>query len=99
MFTACSYQYAYLSFVSYELLSLQKDHQLTDTLHFNCYQNYQFWAKADDDGYFTITNVLAGDYNVYAWVPGFIGDYKYDVVMNITEGIRKKLFCFFFLNY
>ncbi|XP_022636470.1 rhamnogalacturonate lyase B-like isoform X2 [Vigna radiata var. radiata] len=54
-------------------------------------KNYQFWAKADDDGYFSITNVRAGDYNVYAWVPGFIGDYKYDVVMNITEGCEIDL--------
>lgn len=49
-------------------------------------KNYQFWAKADDDGYFSISNIRAGDYNVYAWVPGFIGDYKYGVVMNITGG-------------
>ncbi|XP_057434888.1 probable rhamnogalacturonate lyase B isoform X2 [Lotus japonicus] len=48
-------------------------------------KNYQFWAKADDDGYFTISNIRVGDYNVYAWVPGFIGDYKYDVTMTITE--------------
>ncbi|KAE9587084.1 hypothetical protein Lal_00004402 [Lupinus albus] len=49
-------------------------------------KNYQFWAKADDDGYFCISNIRTGDYNVYAWVPGFIGDYKYDVVITITEG-------------
>ncbi|KAF7817056.1 putative rhamnogalacturonate lyase B [Senna tora] len=49
-------------------------------------KNYQFWTKADDDGYFSISNVRPGDYNLYAWVPGFIGDYKYDVVMNIIEG-------------
>ncbi|CAL0327329.1 unnamed protein product [Lupinus luteus] len=49
-------------------------------------KNYQFWAKADDDGYFCISNIRTGDYNVYAWVPGFIGDYKYDVVVTITEG-------------
>ncbi|KAL5074052.1 hypothetical protein RYX36_013036 [Vicia faba] len=49
-------------------------------------KNYQFWTQADDDGYFSINNIRAGDYNVYAWVPGFIGDYKYDVVVTITEG-------------
>ncbi|KAJ1393114.1 Rhamnogalacturonate lyase [Sesbania bispinosa] len=49
-------------------------------------KNYQFWAKADDNGYFSISNIHAGDYNLYAWVPGFIGDYKYDVDMNITKG-------------
>lgn len=55
---------------------------------FYCYQNYQFWAEADDDGYFSISNIHAGNYNVYAWVPGFIGDYKYDVIISITEGIQ-----------
>ncbi|KAL4604371.1 hypothetical protein ACB092_10G188900 [Castanea dentata] len=47
-------------------------------------KNYQFWSKADEDGYFSINDVRIGDYNLYAWVPGFIGDYRYDVVINIT---------------
>ncbi|KAI4308656.1 hypothetical protein L6164_031711 [Bauhinia variegata] len=49
-------------------------------------KNYQFWSRADDDGYFSVANIHAGDYNIYAWVPGFIGDYRYDVVITITEG-------------
>ncbi|CAL5205313.1 unnamed protein product [Lathyrus oleraceus] len=49
-------------------------------------KNYQFWTQADDDGYFSVSNIRVGDYNVYAWIPGFIGDYKYDVVITITEG-------------
>ncbi|KDO81266.1 hypothetical protein CISIN_1g042458mg [Citrus sinensis] len=49
-------------------------------------KDYQFWTSADEDGYFSITAVRAGDYNLYAWVPGFIGDYRYDVVVNITPG-------------
>ncbi|MED6216757.1 hypothetical protein PIB30_010788 [Stylosanthes scabra] len=49
-------------------------------------KNYQFWSKADEDGYFSISNVRAGDYNLYAWVPGFIGDYKYDSVITIAQG-------------
>ncbi|PPS03515.1 hypothetical protein GOBAR_AA17149 [Gossypium barbadense] len=49
-------------------------------------KGYQFWTKADEDGNFTIDNIRTGEYNIYAWVPGFIGDYKYDVVVNITEG-------------
>lgn len=55
-------------------------------------QGYQFWTRADEDGNFTIDNIRTGEYNIYAWVPGFIGDYKYDVVVNITEG-------FSFLNH
>ncbi|KAK7827968.1 rhamnogalacturonate lyase [Quercus suber] len=47
-------------------------------------KNYQFWSKADEDGYFSINDIRIGDYNLYAWVPGFIGDYRYDVVINIT---------------
>ncbi|XP_050266720.1 probable rhamnogalacturonate lyase B [Quercus robur] len=47
-------------------------------------KDYQFWSKADEDGYFSITEICIGDYNLYAWVPGFIGDYRYDVVINIT---------------
>ncbi|XVF36559.1 hypothetical protein REPUB_Repub19eG0068000 [Reevesia pubescens] len=49
-------------------------------------KGYQFWTRADEDGNFTIDNIRTGGYNIYAWVPGFIGDYRYDVVVNITEG-------------
>ncbi|XP_010244706.1 PREDICTED: probable rhamnogalacturonate lyase B [Nelumbo nucifera] len=49
-------------------------------------KGYQFWTRAGADGYFSIRDVREGDYNLYAWVPGFIGDYKYDVVLTITSG-------------
>ncbi|GMY17460.1 probable rhamnogalacturonate lyase B [Fagus crenata] len=49
-------------------------------------KDYQFWTRADEQGYFSINNIRTGDYNLYAWVPGFIGDYRYDVVMTITSG-------------
>ncbi|KDP41512.1 hypothetical protein JCGZ_15919 [Jatropha curcas] len=49
-------------------------------------KNYQFWSRADENGYFSINNIRTGDYNLYAWVPGFIGDYRYDVVITITSG-------------
>ncbi|KAK6938056.1 Rhamnogalacturonan lyase, domain II [Dillenia turbinata] len=49
-------------------------------------KGYQFWSIADEDGYFSINNVRAGDYNLYAWVPGFIGDYKYEVAISVTSG-------------
>ncbi|KAF3447275.1 hypothetical protein FNV43_RR12455 [Rhamnella rubrinervis] len=49
-------------------------------------KDYQFWTRADENGYFSINNVRTGDYNLYAWVPGFIGDYRYDVVITITSG-------------
>ncbi|GMN40187.1 hypothetical protein TIFTF001_009412 [Ficus carica] len=49
-------------------------------------QDYQFWTRADENGYFCINNIRAGDYNLYAWVPGFIGDYRYDYLVTIIPG-------------
>ncbi|TYI43131.1 hypothetical protein ES332_A01G147800v1 [Gossypium tomentosum] len=49
-------------------------------------KGYQFWTRADEDGYFCINNIWTGDYNLYAWVPGFIGDYKYDVIITPSAG-------------
>ena len=58
-----------------------------DNLAFTSFQGYQFWTRADENGYFAINNVHAGDYNLYAWVPGFIGDYRFDDFMKITPGV------------
>ncbi|URE21405.1 Rhamnogalacturonate lyase [Musa troglodytarum] len=55
------------------------------------FKGYQFWTRADDKGIFTITNVRTGNYNIYAWVPGFIGDYKLDVTITITSGSQINL--------
>ncbi|KAM7514480.1 hypothetical protein LguiA_004063 [Lonicera macranthoides] len=49
-------------------------------------KGYQFWTTADEEGNFTIENIRADKYNIYAWVPGFIGDYKYNVEIIITPG-------------
>ncbi|CAN1159366.1 Rhamnogalacturonate lyase [Linum perenne] len=49
-------------------------------------KNYQFWTKTDEDGFFSINNVVTGDYNLYAWVPGFLGDYKNPNLISITSG-------------
>ncbi|RLM99730.1 rhamnogalacturonate lyase-like isoform X1 [Panicum miliaceum] len=35
-------------------------------------KGYQFWTTADSCGSFTIGNVRAGVYDLYAWVPGFL---------------------------
>ncbi|KAH0916620.1 hypothetical protein HID58_031066 [Brassica napus] len=50
------------------------------------YKGYQFWSKADEEGYFCINNVRSGRYNLYAFVPGFIDDYHNDTVMDISPG-------------
>ncbi|XVF64926.1 hypothetical protein PTKIN_Ptkin09bG0205800 [Pterospermum kingtungense] len=49
-------------------------------------KGYQFWTTTDADGYFLISDVSTGDYNLYAWVPGFIGNYKNNVTITITPG-------------
>lgn len=50
------------------------------------FQGYQFWVNADEDGYFRITNIHPGDYNIYAWIPGFIGDYRCDKDIVVAAG-------------
>lgn len=50
------------------------------------HQGYQFWTKSDESGKFTIRNIRAGKYNLFAFVPGFIGDYRYDVEITISSG-------------
>uniref|UniRef100_A0A7N0UY57 rhamnogalacturonan endolyase n=1 Tax=Kalanchoe fedtschenkoi TaxID=63787 RepID=A0A7N0UY57_KALFE len=47
-------------------------------------KDYQFWTTADDSGCFCIPNVLPGDYNLFAWVRGFVGDYRYENLVTIT---------------
>ncbi|KAF7829260.1 putative rhamnogalacturonate lyase B isoform X3 [Senna tora] len=54
-------------------------------------QGYQFWTRAEQDGNFAIKNVVPGDYNLYAWVPGFIGNYRYNANLTITPGGVIKL--------
>ncbi|KAG9149624.1 hypothetical protein Leryth_023237 [Lithospermum erythrorhizon] len=52
---------------------------------------YQFWTQTDFEGYFLIPKVRSGNYSLYAWVPGFIGDYKYDANVYIRPGSNIKL--------
>ncbi|XP_062203110.1 rhamnogalacturonate lyase B-like [Phragmites australis] len=49
-------------------------------------KNYQFWTRATPCGRFTIGNVRAGVYNLYAWVPGFLGDYMHTSSVTVTPG-------------
>ncbi|KAM3730360.1 hypothetical protein ACB098_12G081100 [Castanea mollissima] len=49
-------------------------------------KGYQFWTTADADGYFSINNIRCGSYNLYAWVPGVIGDYQHDDFITINAG-------------
>ncbi|KDP29301.1 hypothetical protein JCGZ_19404 [Jatropha curcas] len=54
-------------------------------------KGYQFWTQADNEGCFTIENIRVGTYNLYAWVPGFVGNYKYGENITITPGSNIKL--------
>ncbi|KAL2498987.1 Rhamnogalacturonate lyase family protein [Abeliophyllum distichum] len=54
-------------------------------------KGYQFWTQADDKGYFVIKGVRVGNYSLYAWVPGFIGDYKYNAYINVQPGNTIRL--------
>ncbi|KAG0453281.1 hypothetical protein HPP92_025945 [Vanilla planifolia] len=49
-------------------------------------KGYQFWTRAEVNGSFSINNVLTGEYNLYAWVPGFIGDYMYGLTITVMAG-------------
>ncbi|KAK2975653.1 LOW QUALITY PROTEIN: hypothetical protein RJ640_000678 [Escallonia rubra] len=51
-------------------------------------KGYRFWTQADVEGYFLIKGVLPGNYSLYAWVPGTIGDYKYDAYVKVTPGLN-----------
>ncbi|XP_066341864.1 uncharacterized protein [Miscanthus floridulus] len=39
-------------------------------------KGYQFWTRAASDGTFSIANVRVGVYDLYAFVPGVLGDYR-----------------------
>ncbi|KAF6150992.1 hypothetical protein GIB67_016470 [Kingdonia uniflora] len=52
---------------------------------------YQFWTRADAKGYFCIRNIRPGDYNLFAWVPGFVGEYKFDDQLAIKPGSDIRL--------
>ncbi|KAJ0604908.1 putative rhamnogalacturonan endolyase [Helianthus annuus] len=49
-------------------------------------KGYQFWSKTNEQGCFSIEHILPGTYNLYAWVRGFIGDYKKPEAITITPG-------------
>ncbi|GJM88087.1 hypothetical protein PR202_ga04112 [Eleusine coracana subsp. coracana] len=48
-------------------------------------KSYQFWTRAMSCGTFNIGNVRAGVYNLYAWVPGFLGDYMYTSSVTVIK--------------
>ncbi|KAK7275859.1 hypothetical protein RIF29_16985 [Crotalaria pallida] len=62
-------------------------------------KGYQFWTRADFEGNFSIDNIRSGDYNLYAWVPGFIGEYWSNVVLTITPDPNPKYINKLYVNH
>ncbi|KAA8546655.1 hypothetical protein F0562_003114 [Nyssa sinensis] len=54
-------------------------------------KGYQFWTRTDAEGYFLIKGVRSGNYSLYAWVPGIVGDYKYDKSVIVSPGCNIRL--------
>ncbi|KAG2319103.1 hypothetical protein Bca4012_054643 [Brassica carinata] len=54
-------------------------------------KGYQFWTQTNETGYFTIDNIRPGTYNLYGWVPGFIGDFTYQNLVNVAAGSEISL--------
>ncbi|KAL3655230.1 hypothetical protein CASFOL_001016 [Castilleja foliolosa] len=54
-------------------------------------KDYQFWSRTDETGYFSINYVRTGNYYLYAFVPGFIGDYRNGVIITITPGCEIEM--------
>lgn len=54
-------------------------------------KGYQFWVRADIKGNFFIKNVLSGVYNLYAWFPGFIGEFNYNTIIKVISGANINL--------
>ncbi|KAL6225063.1 hypothetical protein ACLB2K_003915 [Fragaria x ananassa] len=54
-------------------------------------KGYQFWTRADKQGHFLIKDVRPGNYSLYGWVPGIVGDYKYEADIEIKPGSKIQL--------
>lgn len=54
-------------------------------------KGYQFWTKTDSDGIFQIWHVHPGTYNIYGWVPNILGDYKNEIILNLSPGSSTDL--------
>ncbi|KAK4417079.1 hypothetical protein Salat_2533400, partial [Sesamum alatum] len=49
-------------------------------------KGYQFWTQTQCNGSFLIENVIPGTYNLFAWVPRTLGEYKHASDITIYPG-------------
>ncbi|XP_059068526.1 probable rhamnogalacturonate lyase B [Cryptomeria japonica] len=49
-------------------------------------KGYQFWTKTNQNGFFQIVNINSGEYNIYGWIPNVVGDYKNEIVLQLSPG-------------
>lgn len=49
-------------------------------------KGYQSWTTTDENGQFWISNVRTEEYNLYAYVLGFIRDFRRDKTITINAG-------------
>ncbi|KAI3899344.1 hypothetical protein MKW92_003790 [Papaver armeniacum] len=54
-------------------------------------KGYQFWTKANKDGSFFRSPMFKWEYNLFAWVPGSIGDFKHNISIRISPGCNQNL--------
>jgi len=52
-------------------------------------KHYQFWVKADSNGYFQISNIRPGKFNLYAFADGILGEFKKtDILINQGDNVN-----------
>lgn len=54
-------------------------------------KGYQFWTQSDENGYFRLSNVRVGEYDLYGWVPGVLGEYKKEGSVIVQPGSSVEL--------
>ncbi|XP_076933802.1 uncharacterized protein LOC143599825 [Bidens hawaiensis] len=54
-------------------------------------KGYQFWTQTDEKGSFEIKNIRPGYYHLYAWVPGYIGEYMYPSIVYVLPGSKIRM--------
>jgi Polysaccharide lyase family 4, domain II len=46
----------------------------------------QILQRVNANGSFMVNNIIPGHYNMYTWIPGFLGDFVHNVTISISAG-------------